>query len=146
MSKKFFIVVLMIIGVVSVILSMHVFNLSTGSYVLQEAYGGDAYTGIQNAAAQTANNVQWLTEAVSKGVGSILLVGGLTLISLSCIMLCGSSETRSLITGTAYSKISVETPKVNAEIKEFRCPKCGKKVLQGDLCCSCGQAFDWSKV
>ena len=32
--------------------------MSAGRYMGFETYGGDAYTGIQNAAARTANNVQ----------------------------------------------------------------------------------------
>lgn len=39
------------------------------------AYGGDAYTGIQNAAADTGNHVY----GVGLGVGAILLFGGLAI-------------------------------------------------------------------
>ena len=37
-------------------------NFSVGSYTWYESYGGDAYTGIQNAAADTANNVSYLND------------------------------------------------------------------------------------
>ena len=35
-------------------------NYVVGSYTWYETYGGDAYTGIQNAAADTATNVYYL--------------------------------------------------------------------------------------
>ena len=44
-------------------------------------YGANAYTGIQNAAAQTANNVYYLIICVSKGIG--ILTSSIGLISLS---------------------------------------------------------------
>ncbi len=43
-------------------------GLSTGNSVLYSAYGGDAYTGIQNAAAQTATNVKILSEITLYGL------------------------------------------------------------------------------
>lgn len=78
MKKKigvFFIVV----GILSAILGLSAFGMDTGNYAGNQAYGGDAYTGIQNAAAQTARNIQTLTEAVVFGFGAVLLVGGLAL-------------------------------------------------------------------
>lgn len=35
-------------------------------------YGGDAYTGIQNAAAQAATNVYYLTSVFTKGIGVLI--------------------------------------------------------------------------
>lgn len=67
-------------GVVSTILGIVCYVMNTGSYESSETYGGDAYTGIQNAAAQTANNVQYLTAAVKFGFGSVLLIAGFVLI------------------------------------------------------------------
>ena len=40
-------------------------------------YGGDAFTGIQNAGAQTSENVMELAKIVQFGFGSVLLVAGL---------------------------------------------------------------------
>jgi hypothetical protein len=51
-----------------------------GDYVAKNYYGGDAYTGIQHAAAETGQNVRALTKLATKGFGSILLVGGLALV------------------------------------------------------------------
>lgn len=69
-----------VIGILSIILAFSAYGLDTGYTESNVSYGGDAYTGIQNAAAQTANNVHYLAEAVSFSAGSILLIAGLTLV------------------------------------------------------------------
>lgn len=46
-----------------------------------ESYGGDAYTGIQNAATATANNVNELCSIVSSVACMLFIVLGLTLIA-----------------------------------------------------------------
>ena len=48
-------------GILSVIFGIYVKNGNYGTYpyyIAGESYGGDAYTGIQNAVAHTANNVR----------------------------------------------------------------------------------------
>lgn len=55
--------------------------MSGGYYVFEKQYGGDAYTGVQNAAAVTGQNVKKLTEINQFGFGSILMVGGVALIA-----------------------------------------------------------------
>lgn len=69
-----------IVGIVSIVLSIICFSAKTGGYVLRESYGGDAFTGIQHAAADTGQNVRDLAKLTAQGFGSILLVSGLTLI------------------------------------------------------------------
>ena len=61
----------------SIVLSIITFSQYTGSYELSKEYGGDAYTGIQNAAAQTANNAHYVAEILAFSLGSLLLVIGL---------------------------------------------------------------------
>lgn len=77
--KKGIAVLFILVGLLAVILGFCAFGKDTGYYENNNKYGGDAYTGIQNAAAQTANNVQDLSEATTFGFGSILLVGGIVL-------------------------------------------------------------------
>ena len=62
-------------------------------YVSYEFYGGDAYTGIQNAAADTANNIGRLTDLVeSVGeeffnfFGTMLILAGVLVIIVSIKM------------------------------------------------------------
>ena len=80
MSKKTKSILTMVVGVVAIVLAIVCFAMDTGNYERDSAYGGDAYTGIQNAAAQTANNVQDLAAIAKVGFGSILMVFGLYLI------------------------------------------------------------------
>lgn len=67
-------------GFASVILGIICFCLNTGRYVYSESYGGDAYTGIQNAAAATGSNVQSLAAIVKFGLGALLIVFGIALV------------------------------------------------------------------
>lgn len=69
----------LISGIVSAILGFGVFGLKTGGHEYFESYGGDAYTGIQNAAARTANNVQCLADIVKYGIASLLIVLGIAI-------------------------------------------------------------------
>lgn len=80
-QKRIAAVALVVVGILAVILSFVAFGLDTGYNVSNEYYGGDAYTGIQQAAAQTARNLVTLTEAVAFVGGAILLIGGLALIA-----------------------------------------------------------------
>lgn len=68
-------------GFLSIIFGACVSAMSTGSVELNERYGGDAYTGIQNAAAQTANNVRQLTGVVRAGISWSLIVFGIAMIA-----------------------------------------------------------------
>ena len=68
-------------GFISIILGFVVSGMSTGSWESSSSYGGDAYTGIQNAAAQTANNVQDLAEILKTGMSSALIIFGIAMIA-----------------------------------------------------------------
>ena len=48
-----------------------------GSYILYRSYGGDAYTGLQNAAADTGNNVYWLERLMQKAFRYAFILTGL---------------------------------------------------------------------
>ena len=91
--KKSFATLFLLIGILSVILSFVAFGSDVGYFEYNETYGGDAYTGIQNAAAQTARNVKFLAEAVTFSSGSILLVIGLTLIVYGLKKLLSAEDT-----------------------------------------------------
>ncbi len=78
--KKGINIVGIISGVLSIIFSFVVKGMPIGLYELSKTYGGDAYTGIQNAAAQTAVNVYYLADLVRTGLFALLLVLGIALI------------------------------------------------------------------
>ena len=56
------------------------FDERAGSYVSEKTYGGDAYTGIQNAAAKNAADV---AEIVQKGFGYFFIVSGIILLGVA---------------------------------------------------------------
>lgn len=56
-----------------------------GTWVSKETYGGDAYTGIQNAAADTANNIKGLISEISHIAEQFFFVAGLLIIAF-CTM------------------------------------------------------------
>ena len=102
MSQKIRAIVLIVVGVVSLGLSIKCFTTDDLGYESCSMYGGDAFTGIQNAAATTSKNVKDLAEIVQFGFGSILLVMGLTLV--------GSGLTTPM--GATQGKIDVVSPEV----------------------------------
>ena len=68
----------------SVIFGIYVKNGNYGTYpyyIAGESYGGDAYTGIQNAAAHTANNVRLVYFLAREGAMFLLIVIGLIAIA-----------------------------------------------------------------
>ena len=75
--KKVVNVIGIISGFTAIRYSAVVKKLSVGSYSRSEIYGGDAYTGIQNAAADAANNVNDLAIVMRNGISYLLLIAGL---------------------------------------------------------------------
>lgn len=80
MNKKLLKIFGLILGVVTIVLSIVVFCRNVGYYESSVSYGGDAYTGIQNAAAQTANNVKYVGEMIRFALGAQMLVMGLAMV------------------------------------------------------------------
>lgn len=66
-----------VVGVVAIIWGL---TLSySGTSTDNKTYGGDAYTGIQNASAKAANNINHLGDTVCAGLKGILIIMGGTL-------------------------------------------------------------------
>jgi len=92
LNKKIFAVGITLIGILAIVFAIIYFcaepcGWDHCSYVQKEIYGGDAYTGIQNAAAVTANNINYLdlnlqdaTKFFAGCMGVIFLVVGLLLL------------------------------------------------------------------
>ena len=78
--KKLRSILLCIVGVISIGLAIKSYSTKESRYEYNSAYGGDAFTGIQNAAARTSKNVSELKESVDFGFGSVLLITGLSLL------------------------------------------------------------------
>lgn len=65
------------IGLAAIIFAVTISSADPGSFESSLTYGGDAYTGIQNAAAQTANNIKDLSYIVRAGFSYLLSIIGL---------------------------------------------------------------------
>jgi len=63
-----------------------VYDSSVGAWENNSQYGGDAYTGIQNAAAQFANNVYRVGEMLQLAfTGMFAIQGGVLIFGSLCI-------------------------------------------------------------
>ena len=71
----------MIAGAIAIVRGSEISDRWAGDTVRDMTYGGDAYTGIQNAAAQTANNVHALTFTVQTAASALLTVFGIALLA-----------------------------------------------------------------
>ncbi|MGN0569656.1 MAG: hypothetical protein ACI4N4_04035 [Candidatus Fimenecus sp.] len=69
-------------GVLSIIFGIVIVNLPCGILGENEAYGGDAYTGIQNASILTANNVFELTDDIKHIACYFMICFGFALIAI----------------------------------------------------------------
>ena len=52
------------------------FHHNSAVYVSDQSYGGDAYTGIQNGVADTANNVGDVIRNIAAGAQMVYILGG----------------------------------------------------------------------
>lgn len=76
-------VILIVIGIVALVISS---NISIpGSTESKESYGGDAYTGIQNAAAQTATNVYQVGNGIEELYNQIMMFTGIAFIGIGIL-------------------------------------------------------------
>ena len=111
MEQKARSIVLIIVGIIAIGLSIKCYSIDDLDYETNSYYGGDAYTGIQNAAATTSKNVKELAGIVQFGFGSILLVMGLTLVGVGLTTPVGKRE-----------DIAVSTPEDKEEAPKVETP------------------------
>lgn len=114
MEKKLRSIVLIIVGVIAIGLSIKCYTIKDLDYELKSTYGGDAYTGIQNAAASTSNNVKELASIVQFGFGSVLLVMGITLVGIGLTTPMGAKQVISEPTSTKTAPTPAEEVKTEA--------------------------------
>lgn len=91
--------VIIILGIIAICFGWSVFY--SGGYVSTKSYGGDAYTGIQNAAAATANRVNNFATAYLESygffmtfIGISMICGGTLTVSYNVIELKGNKKER----------------------------------------------------
>ena len=91
-----------IIGLISIIQGSNLICL--GSKESFKAYGGDAYTGIQNGTAQTANNIYYLGEFLEDALSLFFVILGLLIILVSAYIFIGTFFNKQSNPAPAYSK------------------------------------------
>lgn len=99
-----------ILGIAAIVLAIVVFSANVGSYESNERYGGDAYTGMQQASAQAANNTMYVGEMLRTALGGMLALQG-------CVLLGAAVCIRKPETANAATEAKPEI-KAEAEIVE----------------------------
>ncbi len=70
-------IVFIAIGILCFIFSIACAGFEVGRIERMSVYGGDAFTGIQNAAAQTSENVYYLNKILKTGFTFMFVIAGL---------------------------------------------------------------------
>ena len=117
--KKAGSIIHMAAGGLAIILALVSRSYFSGVTQSSNVYGGDAYTGIQQASAATANNVFHLIAIIQFGVFAILLVIGIALIGKGIVLF---SET---ISSTNKAVVTNDTQTA------ARIPSAGSAAVQG---------------
>lgn len=74
-------IIFAIAGTLSIFCGVSVSDLPIGEIVEFKEYGGDAYSGIQQAGAHTALNIVYLSKIAKDGASGVLYVAGIALIA-----------------------------------------------------------------
>lgn len=98
-------VAFVIIAIVSFTFSSKIDDMRSGDYVSSHQYGGDAYTGIQNASAETGCNVYKGNELVQKGFKYLFILTGLGFLAVGL--------TPTFKTCSCHSTTEVKHPSIN---------------------------------
>ena len=104
--KKTLGISLVVLGIVAFIIAGIAFIAQDGVRVFSKTYGGDAYTGIQNASAITTYNLLCLTHIVKTAVvgffalfGSIFIIAGILVLRQKSKLASQNHPTFSAMTG-----------------------------------------------
>jgi hypothetical protein len=82
MNKTLRTILLCFIGTSSIALGIYCFSFNTGEFIMDHMYGGDAFTGMQNASATAARNLLSMSKIIQFGLSSLLIVGGAMIVVL----------------------------------------------------------------
>lgn len=140
-SRKFLAFAFFAIAVLALIFSILCSNLRVGSWEWDKEYGGDAYTGIQNAAAQAANNTIYLNENFCKICGYFLIITSATFASLGVYHLIKAYEEKPVARSVQKPQDTYK-PITPVKNEDTTCPKCNAKMSAGrSTCWECGYSF-----
>ena len=137
MNKKLLKIFGIALGVLTIILAIVVFTQNVGYYESSHSYGGDAYTGIQNASAQAANNVKYVGEMIRFAMGSMMLVMGLAMV-LGSLCIRTEKKTIAVQTPVFAAPKGYQAP-VTQPAGNWNCSKCGfPNEPDSRFCQNCG--------
>lgn len=130
----------LIFAVVLLVLSINTFDLKVDVSYEFEQYGGDAYTGIQNAAAATAVRTSRVNNTIAYVGGSVLLMGAFAFFAASVWMGArGVEDSQASRKDSTEHQYRQQTLGATIPANYKRCPKCGNRVGMNDKHCgSCG--------
>ena len=138
-------VLALILGIVSLALCAVVFTGSVGYREAFLQYGGDAYTGMQNAAAQTANNVMYLGQTIRMALAFFRAVQGLGMIFFALCIRTKQPAPAPVPAPVVMPQQSVYTAAYQASVapqqpENWICPHCGTSNAADYLFCQgCGK-------
>ena len=137
MNKKLLKIFGIALGVLTIILAIVVFTQNVGYYESSHSYGGDAYTGIQNASAQAANNVKYVGEMIRFAMGSMMLVMGLAMVLGS---LCIRTEKKTIaVKAPVFAAPNGYQAPVTQPDGNWNCSKCSfPNEPDSRFCQNCG--------
>ena len=161
--KKILGIILLAVAVLSLLFALVCFAMEpdniSGSIELEAEYGGDAYTGIQNAAAQAATNARHINYNLAALINTVATIAGFIFVLIG--VLCGGLGYVNLInskeaslsqkalnafnkeSGTisnAQSTINPSTTQANVPAGEKKCWACGKvQLISNRFCSNCSE-------
>ena len=105
-----------IVGLITAIFGIT--QMNEGNYIMTVEsikYGGDAYTGIQNAGAVTANNIKMLIEVMEKYFSTFFVILGIFLIIhfFRLLMTDGEDTNTPINIQTSVDNKQIELEKLN---------------------------------
>ena len=117
MSKTIISALIIVLGIVVLIMGISGKYNYYGNYTYNESYGGDAYTGIQNAAADTSNNVKNIGYMLEEFFNLLFIFSGALIILLGSYLLVSNVIIKIEGTHTPSADISNETFRQDSVVK-----------------------------
>ncbi len=139
-------ITIMVIG--GIIFFMGLVGLGWFSFEKTEyiKYGGDAYTGIQNASADTANNIAKACGILCAVLGFLALSSGAMLLNYFNIKKFESSEANRRHNEILLALKGNSDNGITSIEEKYICSICDNPIAYGQKKCDhCGSKIDWAK-
>ncbi len=118
-KKNLFAYLFLALALISLVFAIVCFatdtSYATGSYESNQQYGGDAYTGIQNAAAQSANNVYYMNKNLVLLTTCVATTGGLFFLLVAFTFALIGVKKLGLLDEKVAPETAEEAPEAEAE-------------------------------